>query len=190
MPKNKKQLLRIIRLFALLKANKYPNCYSFSRMLKRADLFENLNIACTPKTIYRDIKTLKNDFHAPIFWNPSQNGYYLKDISWEIPMFCNSPEGRLLSGNDALFPDVIIQCQLNSLQSIERIIPEYYTYKTVSGNSSQSEIHINTPIPFSYIVELIICCGGNITIISPLALKEKICKLATSIIKSNLCNTM
>ena len=43
MPKNKKQLLLIIRLIALLKANKYPNCYSFSRMLKRADLSENLN---------------------------------------------------------------------------------------------------------------------------------------------------
>ena len=156
-------------------------------MLKRADLSENLNIACTPKTVYRDIKTLKNDFHAPIFWNPSQNGYYLKDKSWKIPIFYTFPEERLLSENDTLFSDVILQ--VKSLSNFKHNILENYIYETVSVNSFQSEIHFNSPIQFSYIVELIIYCGGDVAIISPLALKEKIYKLATSIVKRNLCDT-
>lgn len=82
MPINKKQLLRMIRFVALLKANKYPNCTSFCKMLKDADIYENINIACTPKTIYRDIKSLKEDFNAPIKFDASANGYCLSDYSW------------------------------------------------------------------------------------------------------------
>lgn len=84
MPINKKQLLRFIRMIALLKAGKYPNCASFSKMLREIDVDENLNIACTPKTIYRDIKMLKNDFNAPIKFDVSRNGYYLTDTSWDL----------------------------------------------------------------------------------------------------------
>ena len=84
MPVNKKQLLRFIRIIALLKADKYPNCASFSKMLRKIDINENLNIACTPKTIYRDIKALKNDFHAPIEFDASRNGYFLSDTTWDF----------------------------------------------------------------------------------------------------------
>ena len=60
MPVSKKQLVRLIRLVAQLKENRYPNCTKFSEEMRQADLDENMNLACTPKTIFRDIQPLKN----------------------------------------------------------------------------------------------------------------------------------
>lgn len=82
MPLSKKQLVRLVRLVAQLKENRYPNCSRFSEEMRQADLDENLNIACTPKTIFRDIQTLKNDFDAPIMFDRARNGYYLAHHGW------------------------------------------------------------------------------------------------------------
>lgn len=82
MPVNKKQLMRLIRLVALLKENRYPNCSSIAASLRKADLEENLNLACTEKTIYRDIQTLKNDFDAPVEFSKIWNGYFLTNKDW------------------------------------------------------------------------------------------------------------
>lgn len=84
MPLSKKQLVRLVRLVAQLKENRYPNCSSFSEEMRRADLDENVNIACTPKTIFRDIQTLKSDFDAPIAFDKARNGYYLKHHGWNF----------------------------------------------------------------------------------------------------------
>ena len=78
----RKQLVRLIRLVAQLKENRYPNCSSFAAELRQLDLEENLNVACTAKTVARDIIVLKRDFDAPIAFDSSQNGYYLTDHDW------------------------------------------------------------------------------------------------------------
>ena len=82
MPTNKKQLLRLIRLVAQLKENRYPNCASFAAAMREADLAENRNLACSPKTVYRDIQTLKKEFNAPIRFDVARNGYYLAHHGW------------------------------------------------------------------------------------------------------------
>ena len=82
MPVNKKQLMRLVRLVAQLKENRYPNCESFAAAMREADLSENLNLACSAKTIYRDIQTLKTDFGAPIKFDSARNGYYLSHHGW------------------------------------------------------------------------------------------------------------
>ena len=84
MPIGKKQLLRLIRLVAQLKENRYPNCSSFAAAMRKADLDENLNVSCTPKTIFRDIQTLKDDFNAPIKFDKVRNGYYLSKRNWNF----------------------------------------------------------------------------------------------------------
>lgn len=84
MPLSKKQLVRLVRLVAQLKENRYPNCTSFSEEMRRLDLDENLNLSCTPKTIARDINVLKNDFDAPIEFDASRNGYYLRHHDWSF----------------------------------------------------------------------------------------------------------
>lgn len=82
MPISKKQLVRLIRLVAQLKENRYPNCTSFAADLRKADVDENLNLACTEKTIYRDIQLLKDDFDAPIKFDKARNGYHLAHHGW------------------------------------------------------------------------------------------------------------
>lgn len=84
MPISKKQLIRLVRFVASLKENRYPNCSSFAAELRKADISENINVACTPKTIARDIRILKDDFCAPIKFNASRNGYYLTERNWSF----------------------------------------------------------------------------------------------------------
>ena len=84
MPLNKKQVIRLIKLVAELKENRYPNAKSFSNKLKNADLYENLNIACGERTILRDIKVLKDDFDAPINFDNINNGFYLTHHGWNF----------------------------------------------------------------------------------------------------------
>lgn len=84
MPANKKQILRMIKLVAMLKRNSYPNATSFVKILREADLMENLNIACTERTFMRDIATLKLDFKAPIEFDHEHNGYCLTRPDWEF----------------------------------------------------------------------------------------------------------
>lgn len=84
MPVNKKQLIRLIKLVAELKENRYPNCQSFSDKLLKSDIFENANVACTAKTIQRDIRTLKEDFGAPIEFDFKNNGFYLTHHGWDF----------------------------------------------------------------------------------------------------------
>ncbi len=79
---SKKQLIRLVRLVARLKENRYPNCKSFAEQLRNADIYENINLACTEKTVYRDIQILKNDFDAPIEFDKRNNGYYLTHHNW------------------------------------------------------------------------------------------------------------
>lgn len=85
MPINKKQLQRLVKFVAMLKENRYPNCQSFVEELRKDDLFSNKNVICTTKTIQRDILTLKNDFGAPIGYDPERKGYYLKSHGWDFP---------------------------------------------------------------------------------------------------------
>ena len=84
MPENKKQLIRLIKLVAELKENRYPNCHSFAEKLRRSDISENLNVTCTAKTIQRDIRALKDDFGAPIEFDSGNNGYYLSHHGWDF----------------------------------------------------------------------------------------------------------
>lgn len=87
----------MVRLLALLRAKRYPNCATFSRMLRNADVYENMNIVCSTKTIYRDIHVLKNDFHAPIKFDASRNGYYLTNPSWK---FASSDLNTIINCSD------------------------------------------------------------------------------------------
>ena len=84
MPIGKKQLQRLIRLVAQLKENRYPNCSSFAEAMRKADLYENMNVSCTAKTVFRDIQMLKNDFDAPIKFDHTRNGYYLAHHGWNF----------------------------------------------------------------------------------------------------------
>ena len=81
---SKAQLHRLIRLVGELKQNRYPNCTSFAKKLRESDIDENLNLSCSPKTIQRDIKLLKEEYDAPIEYDSEYRGYYLKHHGWDF----------------------------------------------------------------------------------------------------------
>ena len=84
MPLNKKQLKRMVLFVGELKKNKYPNSYSFAKYLRSLDLDQNINAACTPRTIQRDIRVLRDEFDAPLRYDYDMSGYTLKNPTWEF----------------------------------------------------------------------------------------------------------
>lgn len=132
MPIGKKQLLRLIRLVAQLKENRYPNCSSFAADMRKADLDENLNVACTAKTIFRDIQTLKDDFKAPIKFNKSRNGYYLTRRNWNFSCPQNYDDSEMLAAvlgariAEHIFPNVMQNQIRNAVDNLlARNNPEF-----------------------------------------------------------------
>lgn len=89
MSQNKKQIFRLQKFVGQLKENRYPNCKSFSAELRLIDLEYNRNIACSAKTIQRDIRVLREEFGCPIDFDHERNGYYLKHHGWNLdtPVF-------------------------------------------------------------------------------------------------------
>ena len=124
MPMGKKQLLRLIRLVAQLKENRYPNCSSFASDMRKADLDENLNVSCTPKTIFRDIQTLKTDFDAPIEFDKTRNGYYLTKRNWSFSCPQNYDDSEMLAAvlgariAEHIFPQVMQKQIRNAVDNL------------------------------------------------------------------------
>ena len=79
-----RQALRVVKFIAEMKKNNYPNVKSFTRLLRRADGDENFDFSYSSRTITRDIKTLMDDYHAPIAYDATRRGYYLKNPFWEF----------------------------------------------------------------------------------------------------------
>jgi len=94
---NKNRLLRLIKLVAELKENRYPNSQSFAKKLRESDLFDESSIECCYKTIQRDIKALKEEFGAPIAYDYERKGYYLKHHGWDFKY-------PVLSDEELMFP--------------------------------------------------------------------------------------
>jgi len=80
----KKQLQRLLKIAAQLKENRYPNCKTLVEDFRKLDIENNINIACSSKTIRRDIKTLQDDFNCPVEFDWGKNGYYLKHHGWNF----------------------------------------------------------------------------------------------------------
>lgn len=121
MPIVKKQMLRIIHLTGLLRTNCYPNCSTIAGLMRKLDIEENLNVACSAQTIYRDIQTLKNDFNAPIEFDPRRNGYFLTDPDWKFPgISFEVPEisADCLAGT--IFENVVVSCDAVLTRYIRR----------------------------------------------------------------------
>jgi predicted DNA-binding transcriptional regulator YafY len=90
-----KQLMRMIRFVGELKQNNYPNCQTFCEKLRDLE-YDQIDMACSRKTVQRDIKSLKDKYGAPIEFDYEKNGYYLKHHGWsfECPVY---PEEDILS---------------------------------------------------------------------------------------------
>ena len=79
-----RQALRLMKFVAEIKKNNYPNAGSFARLLREMDINENMDCACSSRTVLRDIEVLQKEYHAPIAYDAVRRGYYLKNRDWEF----------------------------------------------------------------------------------------------------------
>ncbi|MCQ2352265.1 MAG: WYL domain-containing protein [Victivallaceae bacterium] len=79
-----RQALRLMKFVAEMRKNNYPNASKFARLLRDADVDENIPCACSTRTIMRDIETLQRDYNAPIEYDAVQRGYFLRDKNWSF----------------------------------------------------------------------------------------------------------
>jgi predicted DNA-binding transcriptional regulator YafY len=156
MPVNKKQIERMIKLTALMKQGKYPNAQSFCRDLKRTDKINDLSdtpyekLACEPKTIHRDIKTLKERYKAPIKFNAKRNGYYLTRNTWELTF--------------PVLKDEVILASILGSKLAEDLFPE--PLKTTINDAVADELTTNASdfLDTAFIDSLIAASGVKVNI--------------------------
>jgi predicted DNA-binding transcriptional regulator YafY len=67
-------LLRLRDLVAEIQQGTHPTCADLARKLERSE-----------RTIWRDIRSLRDDFQAPIEFDRERNGYRFADRSWRMP---------------------------------------------------------------------------------------------------------
>ncbi len=65
---------RLLIIDQRIRENKYPNCSSLAR-----------EIEVSPKTIARDIQFMRDLMHAPIEFDPHENGYYYAEANYFLP---------------------------------------------------------------------------------------------------------
>jgi len=80
------QVFRLARIAALLKKNRMPGAEMLLKEYEKLEFEENqlLRANYNIRTVYRDIDSLKNDFHCPIAYDRLNKGYYLTNHNWEF----------------------------------------------------------------------------------------------------------
>ena len=152
MPLNKKQLLRLIRFVAELRKNAYPNAATFTRKLRELELDENLNIACSERTVMRDLETLRRDFAAPIAFSQEFNGYFLTNPYWELKV--------------PFMSDEMVMAAMLGAQLAEKVMPS--PVKEQIRDAVENSIADNNSdlLDRTYIETLLIASGGK-TAVAP-----------------------
>ena len=93
------QVFRMARIVSLLKKNRMPSAETLLEEYEKLEFEENQLIRAqySLRTVYRDIDSLKNDFHCPIAYDRAAKGYYLTDHSWEFNCPAQLSESAMLA---------------------------------------------------------------------------------------------
>lgn len=82
---SRKQLHRLARIVAMLKQS---DNITLDKILEcfRATEYENgALLTCGAKTVYRDLKILRDEYNCPLEYNAKRLGYTLMDKRWDFP---------------------------------------------------------------------------------------------------------
>ena len=93
------QIIRIARIASLLKRNSCPTAEGILKEYETLSVNDGnlLGGQYSLRTVYRDIKALKNEFGCPIKFDRRTNSYYLKDRSWDFNCPANLSESAMLA---------------------------------------------------------------------------------------------
>ena len=150
MPVNKKQLLRLIRFVAELRKNSYPNAASFTHKLRNLDLDENLDLACSVRTVMRDLDTLRKDFGAPISFSSERNGYFLTNPYWELKV--------------PFMDDEMVMSAMLGAQLAEKIMPSPVREQIRDAVDNSLADNNSELMDRTYVQTLLIASSGKTTI--------------------------
>ncbi len=80
------RLKRMIRIVDMMRKGRYPNFTTIKHDFEQAtyDTKETLILTCDRKTIWKDLKILKDEFHCPWEYDRSRHGYYLTNPHWDF----------------------------------------------------------------------------------------------------------
>ncbi len=107
------RLKRMIRIVDMMRKHKYPNYTTIKRDFDQAtyDTNETLILTCDRKTVWKDLKILKDEFNCPWEYDRRRHGYYLTDPHWDFayPAYLSETQmmamlmGRRIS--EEIFPE-------------------------------------------------------------------------------------
>ena len=152
-----RQALRLMKFVAEMRKNNYPNAGSFARLLRRADLEENVPCKCSTRTIMRDIETLKNEYNAPIEYDAVNRGYFLLNSKWEL--------------NVPLMNDDVLSMSMLSTRLASDFLPE--PVKARANAAMESALAGNSSKFFDdAMIESILCATGIKSAVDPEVFKK------------------
>lgn len=146
-----------MKFVAEMRKNTFPNAGSFAKLLRQADIDENIPCSCSARTIMRDIETLKNDYGAPIEYDPSNRGYFLLNPDWELTV--------------PILNDDVLSMSILGARLASDILPE-----PVRGNvnSAMEKALVGNSSAFfdDAMVESILCATGIKAAVDPAIFKK------------------
>ena len=147
-----RQALRLMKFVAEMRKNNYPNAGSFARLLRKADEEESIPCTCSSRTIMRDIETLKNEYNAPIEYDPVNRGYFLLNPNWEL--------------NVPLINDDVLSMSMLSTRLASDFLPE--PVKSKANTAMDNALAGNSSKFFDdAMIESILCATGIKSAVNP-----------------------
>ena len=152
-----RQALRLMKFVAEMRKNNFPNAGSFARLLRRADMEESIPCSCSTRTVMRDIETLKNEYKAPIEYDPVNRGYFLLNPSWELSV--------------PLMSDDVLSMSMLSTRLASDFLPE--PVKTKANSAMEKALAGNNSTFFDdAMIESILCATGIKSAVDPIIFKR------------------
>lgn len=90
----RKQLHRLVQIVELLNSQQWVTMPMILNRLSETEFQSGPYLGCCNRTIQRDIKTLQDEYHAPIAYDRHECAYRLEDRDWtfEIPSMMSQEE--------------------------------------------------------------------------------------------------
>ena len=149
------QALRLMKFVAEMRKNNYPNANSFAKLLRQADLDENIPLSCS--TIMRDIDELRTKYNAPIEYDAANRGYFLLNPGWEL--------------NVPLMSDDVLSMSMLSTRLVSDFLPE--PIKGKANAAMENALAGNSSKFFDdAMIESILCATGIKSAVDPEVFKK------------------
>jgi predicted DNA-binding transcriptional regulator YafY len=151
------QALRLMKFVAEMRKNNYPNATSFAELLRQADLYENIHLACNTRTIMRDIDELRTKYKAPIEYDATNRGYYLLNPIWDL--------------NLPIMSDDVLSMSMLSTRLASDFLPE--PIKGKANSAMENALAGNSSKFFDdAMIESILCATGIKSAVDPEVFKK------------------